>query len=129
MTIFARIFFSLWRIHHLERNGEYLNFLKGDLRGFFFWQSTYVTGSPGKISALYDFFPGSGTFWLQTTVLLCKKQILDFLPNHSFNVFLFWVSFVSVPRDFLRCRLLHPVFHLHSVVHNNSQRSEYIIRV
>ena len=70
MTIFARIFFSLWRIHHLERNGEYLNFLKGDLRGFFFWQSTYVTGSPGKISALYDFFPGSGTFWLQTTVLL-----------------------------------------------------------
>ena len=58
MTIFATKKISLWRIRHLERNGEYLNFLKEDLRGFFFWQSTYVTGSLGKISALYDFFPG-----------------------------------------------------------------------
>ena len=58
MTIFATKKISLRRIRHLERNGEYLNFLKEDLRGFFFWQSTYVTGSLGKISALYDFFPG-----------------------------------------------------------------------
>ena len=59
MTIFAGILFPLWRIHHLERNGEYLNFLKGDSRGFFSGNlRNYVTGSSGKISALYDFFSG-----------------------------------------------------------------------